>query len=90
MSEVPSGVVLTLTYLLCEFPNYRKKRNVLSSLGGSLGISYGSDDDDNLKVTGGSTQRSDQVSSPSELGSSPSPTGTGYVPSAMEHRLVQS
>ncbi|XP_072032283.1 uncharacterized protein [Amphiura filiformis] len=72
----------------------RKKRNVLSSLGGSLGISYGSDDDDDddskLNVTGGgSTQRSDQISSASQsdLGSSPSPPGTGYVPSAMEHSM---
>ena len=65
---------------------------MLSSLGGVL--SHRSDDDDvedKLKVTGGgSTQRSDAVSSPSQsdLLSSPSPPGTGYIPSAMEHRYV--
>ena len=83
-------------YLLLNVYHYRKKRNVLSSLGGSLGLTNRSDeeeeeedDDDNkLKVTGGSTRRSDQVSSAadSDIASSPSPPGTGYIPSAMEHR----
>ncbi|XP_038075188.1 mediator of RNA polymerase II transcription subunit 15-like [Patiria miniata] len=72
----------------------KKRRNVLSSFGGSgsLGISYGDDDEDkdtrgNAGADGGATKRSevsDLVSSPSP---SPSPKGSGYVPSAMEQSL---
>ncbi|XP_071796439.1 uncharacterized protein [Asterias amurensis] len=71
----------------------KRRRNVLSSFGGSnsLGLSYGDDDDEDgneAKQDGGETKRSEQmsdlISSPSP---SPSPKGSGYVPSAMEQSM---
>ncbi|XP_041469830.1 centrosomal protein kizuna-like isoform X1 [Lytechinus variegatus] len=69
----------------------KKKRNVLSSLGGSLGRSLGSDDEEQERRPLPS-DRTDEVSSPdkSDVTSSLSPTprgGGGYVPSAMEHSM---
>lgn len=66
---------------------------MLSSLGGSLGRSLGSDDEEEERRPLPS-DRTDEVSSPdkSEVASSLSPTprggGGGYVPSVMEQRLV--
>eukprot|EP00057_Strongylocentrotus_purpuratus_P017213 XP_011671687.1 PREDICTED: centrosomal protein kizuna [Strongylocentrotus purpuratus] len=69
----------------------KKKRNVLSSLGGSLGRSLGSDEEEERRPL--PSDRTDEVSSPdkSEVASSLSPTprggGGGYVPSAMEQSM---
>ncbi|XP_071486888.1 uncharacterized protein [Diadema antillarum] len=72
----------------------KRKRNVLSSLGGSFGRSLDSPvgDDDGLKGDPIPSDRSDDVSSPdkSDLPSSLSPTprdGGGYMPSAMEKSM---
>ena len=68
---------------------------MLSSLGGSLGRSLGSDEEEEEEERRPlPSDRTDEVSSPdkSEVASSLSPTprggGGGYVPSAMEQRLV--
>lgn len=67
---------------------------MLSSLGGSLGRSLGSDEEEEEERRPLPSDRTDEVSSPdkSDVASSLSPTprggGGGYVPSAMEQRLV--